>query len=153
MPTPSKLVAAVLFAALAWLVGDLIVRMVLEEGVRVGRFREILALGGLLVGWRYVGRETTGRTGKGTTMARGITAGIAGALILMMLALLLHSLGVMVLNSLDRKYNAIGQAGSAWMEFLWNDLQLVAHPAILIVLFGGGAVVGLVAGITGRVTR
>lgn len=153
MPTPAKLVAALLFAALAWFTAELIVRTVLEEGVRVGRFRELLAFGALVVGWRYIGREATGPTGRGTTLTRSITAGFAGAAILLVLAVVLHSFGVMILNSLDRKYTAVGKAASAWMDFLWKDLQTIADPLVLAVFFLGAALVGLVAGITGRVTR
>ena len=153
MPTAAKLVAAVLFAALAWLVAEVVVRTVLEEGTRVGRFRELMALGGLLIGWRTIGRETTGPMGRGTTSTRAATAGIAAAAVLLVLGLLLHSFGVMIAKSLDGKYNAVGRAATAWMDFLWADLRTVSDPIVLGILFGGGALVGLIAGITGRVAR
>ena len=150
MPTAAKLVSAVLFAALAWWVGDTIARTVLEEGVQVGRFREMLAAGGALIGWRYLGREVTGRTGRGTTTARAVTAGISGAALLLVFGVLIHSFWVMIVRSLDGAYTEVGRAASAWMDFIWGDLVTVAHPLVLGTLFGGGAVVGLVGGFVGR---
>lgn len=153
MPTPAKLAAALLFAALAWVVADAIVRGLLEPGQRVGWFREVAAAGAVFIGWRMIGREATGPTGRGTTALRAITAGIAASAVLLMLGVLLHSFGVMISYALDRKYNAIGKAVSAWMEFLWRDLVLLADPLVLGLLFGGGALVGAVAGAVGRRMR
>lgn len=152
MPTPAKLVAALLFAALCWGVGETVVRYTLEEGARVGLFRESLALGGLIVGWRTIGRAATGPTGRGNSVPNVVTSGIAAAFLLLVLALLLHSFGVMIAESLSGKYTAIGRAASAWMGFLVSDARQVWHPYVLGLLFGGGAVVGLIAGIVGRRT-
>ncbi|MEM7709388.1 MAG: TrgA family protein [Pseudomonadota bacterium] len=153
MPTPAKLVSAVLFAALAWWVGETIVREVLEEGTRVGRFREILAFLGLIVGWRYVGRVVTGPMNKGTSYTTAITAGIGGATILLVVSLLLEGFRKMITDSLDLKYSEVGQAASAWMDFLWRDAQTIADPVVLGTLFGGAAAVGLIGGLVGRLTR
>ena len=150
MPTAAKLVAALLFAALAWWVGESIVRYRLPDGVRVGWLREMLALGGLVVGWRTVGGEATGRMRRGTTIPRAVTAGIAAAAQLLVLALLLHSFGRMIANSLDRKYAEIGRAWGAWMDFLWQDVVTVADPLVLGTLFAGAAAVGPVSGFVGR---
>lgn len=153
MPTPAKLVAAVLFAVLCWFVADTIVREVLPEGVRVGRFREMLALAGSLVGWRYIGRPATGQTGRGTTISHSVTVGLGAALILSVLALVVHAFYVMIGESLGLRYTAVGDAASAWMGFLWKDLQTVAHPLVLGLMLVGGAVVGLVSGVVGRTWR
>lgn len=150
MPTPAKLVAAVLFAALCWAVGETIVRYCLEEGVRVGAFREMLAAGGLIVGWRTIGRTATGPVGRGNSVPNVTTSGIAAAFIFVVLALLLHSFGVMIGESLGGKYTSIGRAASAWIGFLIEDVQTIWHLYVLVLLFGGGAVVGLVAGLVGR---
>ncbi|MGB3689905.1 MAG: TrgA family protein [Jannaschia helgolandensis] len=153
MPTPAKLVSAILFAALAWAVGEAIVRYTLEEGTRVGLFREFLAFGGLLIGWRYIGRIASGPTMRGNTVTNVITAGIGGAAILLVLSLLLHAFGVMIAESLQGKYTAIGTAASAWMGFLVKDAVTVFHPVVMGLLFGGGAVVGLIGGLVGRTMR
>ncbi|WP_179379887.1 TrgA family protein [Jannaschia marina] len=152
MPTPAKLVSAVLFAALCWFVADSIVRYTLEEGVVVGPFREVLAAGGLVVGWRTIGTAATGPVGRGNTIPNVITAGVAAAFILMVLALLIHSFGVMIVESLNGSYNSVGKGASAWMGFLMNDARTIAHPVVLGLLFGGGALIGLVAGVVGQRT-
>lgn len=153
MPTPAKLVCAVLFAALAWAVGEAIVRYTLEEGIRVGRFREMLAFGGLLIGWKYIGRVASGPTMRGNTVTNVITAGIGGAAMLVVLGLLFHAFGVMISESLEGKYTAIGTAASAWMGFLAKDAMTILHPIVLGLLFGGAAVIGLIGGIVGRTMR
>ncbi len=153
MPTPAKLVAAILFAALSWIVADAIVRTALPEGVRVGHFREMLAFGGLLVGWRAIGRPASGPTGRGTTLSHAVTAGFGAAAILSMLALVIHGFRAKIGESLGLRYDAIGEAASAWMAFVWTDVQTVATPLIAGLMFGGGAVVGLVSGLVGRTWR
>ncbi|MEM7642877.1 MAG: TrgA family protein [Pseudomonadota bacterium] len=153
MPTPAKLVSAILFAALAWWVAHTIVIHVLPEGVRVGRFREFVAFGGLVVGWRYIGKIVSGPTNKGTSVTVAITAGIGGAAILLVLSLLFESFRKMITESLDLRYTEVGEAASAWMEFLWRDALMIATPLVMGTLFGGAIVVGLVGGVVGRLTR
>ncbi len=122
----------------------------LPEGVRVGLFREIAAVGAGLIGWRTIGREATGRMRRGTTNARAVTAGIAAAAQLLVLGAVLHSFGEMIANSLDGRYDQIGKAVDAWTGFLWADMLVLADPLVLGTLFGGAAFVGLVAGMAGR---
>ncbi len=59
----------------------------------------------------------------------------------------------MIGESLGLRYTAVGDAASAWMGFLWKDLQTVAHPLVLGLMLVGGAVVGLVSGVVGRTWR
>ncbi|WGH78433.1 TrgA family protein [Jannaschia ovalis] len=153
MPTPAKLVSAILFAALCWWVGEMVVRHSLPEGQTVGRMREVLALGGLIVGWKYIGKAATGQTGRGNRIAYVITAGVGAAVIMLILTLALHSAAATLEESLSSKYTEVGLAAEAWMEYALKDFQLAAHPIVLATLFAGSAVVGLLAGIVGRVTR
>ena len=150
MPTPAKLVAALLFAGLCWAVGEAVVRQALEPGTRVGWLREAMAAGGLLVGWRVIGRAATGPRGRGDRPVVSLTAGIAAAFVFTVLALLLHSFGAMILASLGGGYTSVGRAATAWMRFLVEDATTVADPVVLGLMFGGGAAVGLVAGLVGR---
>lgn len=152
MPTPAKLVAAILFAALCWAVGETIVRYTMEEGVRVGAFREVLAAAGLVIGWRTIGGAATGPVGRGNKVSHVVTSGIAAAFIFLVLGLLLHSFGVMILNSLEGSYTSIGRAASAWMGFLVRDAQQIWHIYVLGLLFVGASLVGLIAGVVGRRT-
>jgi len=56
MPTASKVVAAVYFAALAYFCADL-VKPLLPEGTRTGMFNEVLAVIGALSGWKMSGQR------------------------------------------------------------------------------------------------
>jgi hypothetical protein len=153
MPTPAKLVSAVLFAALSWYTADLIFRVAMPEGSTPGRFREFMALGGLLIGWRFVGRRVSGPTNRGTSLSVAITAGIGGAIVMAILGLLLNSFVTMITLSLGSVYTEVGDAVAAWMEFLLQDARAVSHPRVLATFFGGAALVGLVGGIVGRTTQ
>ncbi|MGB3406811.1 MAG: TrgA family protein, partial [Jannaschia sp.] len=138
MPTPAKLVCAVLFAALAWWTAETIVRVALPEGSLVGRFRELLALAGLVIGWKVIGKTATGPMNRGTRIPVAITAGVGGALILLISGVLLHSFYAMIMQSLTSKYTEVGLAAEAWLEYLWEDSTMVADPVVLGTLFGGG---------------
>lgn len=153
MPTPAKLVSAVLFAALCWYTVELIRRYGLPEGRTLGAFPIWVTLGGLLVGWLFVGRRVSGPTNRGTKLTHGLTAGIGGALIIAVLGLLLNSFVTMITLSLTSIYTEIGQAIDAWIGFFMEDLRIISHPRILGTFFGGGALAGLVGGVVGRVTR
>ncbi|MGI1661442.1 TrgA family protein [Palleronia sp. KMU-117] len=55
MPTAAKLIGAIVFAALAWFVSDLI-KPLLPEGSQVGLMSPVNAFFGLIMGWRIMGR-------------------------------------------------------------------------------------------------
>ena len=153
MPTPAKLVAAILMAAVGWVTAETIVRYALPEGISVGWFREIVALIGLIAGWRMIGRQATGIRGRGDKITNALTMGLACALVVAALSIFLHSFYVMIQESLSLAYDAPGKAFTAMMGFVWDDIQLMNNTRVLVALFGGGALAGLLAGITGRIWR
>lgn len=55
MPTGGKLIGALVFAALAYFLTDL-VKALLPEGTQVGKFSPINALIGFVMGWTILGR-------------------------------------------------------------------------------------------------
>jgi len=55
MPTGGKLIGALVFAALAYFITDL-VKPLLPEGTQVGKFSPINALIGFVMGWTILGR-------------------------------------------------------------------------------------------------
>jgi len=150
MPTPSKLFSAVFLAALAWVIGELIVREILPEGTRVGYLREALAVLGLFVGWMVIGKAATGPTGRGERVTVVLTSGIAAGVIGAGLAILLHSFGKMIQISLTGEYTELGRAVNATLSFIWEDVQILLVPIIGGTWFLGAAVIGLLAGIVGR---
>ena len=153
MPTPAKLVAALLMAAVGWLTCEMLVRYALPEGVKVGYLREIVAGIGLVVGWRMLGRQATGVRGRGDKLMNGLTMGLAGALVVAALSVTLHGFYAMIVESMGLAYDSPGEAFSAMVGFVWQDLVTMANPHVLATLFGGGALAGLLAGVAGRVWR
>ncbi|TFL18514.1 TrgA family protein [Jannaschia formosa] len=153
MPTPAKLISALLFAALAWWTAETIRIHALPEGIVVGNFREWCALAGLIIGWKTIGTRVSGPLNKGTTVLKAVTAGIGGAVILTVGGVILNSFVTMISESLGRKYTEVGQAAEAWMAFLWDDALTIANPIVLGTMFGGAAVVGLIGGVAGRTLR
>ncbi|KIT15965.1 TrgA family protein [Jannaschia aquimarina] len=153
MPTPAKLVAAILMAAVAWFTAEAVVRYALPEGSSVGRFREICAVIGLFFGWRMLGRAATGVRGRGDKIVNSLTMGMATSLAILVLAVFLHGFYQMISESMKLAYDQPGKAATAMIGFIKEDFILVANPIIIGVLLGGGAVAGLMAGVTGRVWR
>ena len=57
MPTAGKLIGAIVFAALAYFIGDLIKPLLVDtEGSRVGWLSPVNALIGLVMGWTIIGK-------------------------------------------------------------------------------------------------
>ncbi|MCU0856746.1 MAG: TrgA family protein [Rhodobacteraceae bacterium] len=74
MPTAGKLIGAILFAALAYFVSDL-VKPLLPEGTQVGLMSPINAFFGLVMGWRIMGRGAG--NGYVSAMGYGLTTMVA----------------------------------------------------------------------------
>ena len=150
MPTPAKLVAALAMAAVGWTAAEALVLFALTEGAAVGRLREIVAALGLVLGWRLLGRAATGPRGKGDRMMHGMTAGLTTALALALAAVLLHGAYTTIDASMTLAFNGVGDAVEGLIEQVIDDLRLLLEPRVLGVLFGGGALAGLAAGVAGR---
>jgi hypothetical protein len=140
-------------AIVCWCTAETMVRYALPEGKSVGYFREIVALIGLIAGWRMIGRQATGVRGRGDKIVNGITMGMACALAVAALSIFLHGFYIMIQESLGLAYNSPGKAFTAMMGFVWEDVQTMANVRVLTVLFGGGALAGLLAAIAGRTWR
>jgi hypothetical protein len=151
MPTPAKLVSALLFAALAYATALSIAIYALPEGQSIGQLPALMALNGLVVGWRFIGVPASGRMNRGAPMAVSVTAGLGGAVVLAVLVLLSVSFRTMIIESLDVTYTEVGEAAAAWMEFLWDYLMTVLHPVVAALFVGGAMAVGLIGGAVGRI--
>lgn len=143
MPTAARLVAALGFAVVGFFAAEM-VRPHLPEGMVVGAFRQISALIGLVCGWRILGPDV------GQGMVQAANAGMRTALVMVLLGLLVFSTEEMIVLAFRRSYDTpldaiIGVAQLA-INFVWTLL----HPEVLAVIFGGGALVGLLAEWTRR---
>ena len=98
MPTAPKLIAAVLFAALAWFVSDLF-KPELPEGSRLGLLSPVNAIIGFLMGWRISGARA------GTSMKAALGYGITTAVAIVFWCLFIWSAYLMVVQSTRMRYD------------------------------------------------
>ena len=151
MPTPAKLVAALAMAAVGWATVEALLRFaLLSEGV-IGYGREVAALVGLVLGWRILGRAATGPRGRGDDPMRGMVAGVGAAFALLVATVVIHALWTVMDAALAQQWRSPERALEGFAEQIMADAGLFAEPRALGVLFGGGALAGLAAGVTGRI--
>jgi hypothetical protein len=137
MPTAAKLVAAILFGALAWPVSQMI-RPLVPDATHLGRFSELNALIGAVVGWQVAG----GRAG--TSWINAVANGLTAALGTAATALLIHSLMRMLARSFRRVYEGPMEALLDVIRIMIDNMGLVLSPAVLGPLLLGGILAGLV---------
>jgi hypothetical protein len=144
MWTAAKLVAAILFAGLAFYVSQLI-RPLFPEGTNLGWFAEVNAVIGYFSGWVIAGSRA-GQGGWPAAVSYGLTATVG----MTFWCLVIHSGVVMIEKSMMRLYDGPGEAIVAFFGLLVDHLFLMSTPEVLIVLFGGGVVAALVTEVAGR---
>lgn len=137
MPTFARLVAAVLMAALAWYVSELIKPLFPEER-DVGLFSEVNAGFGLLVGWKFLGGRATG-TIHGA-IGNGLTAGVA----LCVTALFFQCVGEMVRKSYDKQYDSAPEAVVGVFELMIEYGKMLSTIEVWGTLIIGGIVAGFI---------
>lgn len=131
MPTAARLVAAVLFALLAWYTTEM-VKTLLPEGTRTVYFAEGNALIGWLFGWVFMGP----RVGDGMRAALGI--GLTNALMICAAAIFVHA-GMQVYdNSIRLFYDGPMDAIVAVFEISIEYGTLITTPQIISTLILGG---------------
>lgn len=130
MPTAAKMVAALAFAALAWIVSDMVVPL-LSEGTPVGRLHIVNAALGGLMGWRVMGP----RVGEGLVRAFGVgVSTVAATLFWCLLAWGGHA---MVKNSTRMLYDGPVEALLDMSGLMIEYLLLIATvPIIATMLLG-----------------
>ncbi len=131
MPTAAKLVAALLFAALGWVVSDL-VKPLLDEGAKAGLFSPVSAVFGFLVGWFFVGL----RIGSGHGGHFGV--GVAGSGLLVFWVTLGFSGYEMYNRSLRMTYDGPVEALQSMFEIAGEYLWMAAVPGVILALILGG---------------
>ena len=98
MPTAPKLIAAILFALLAYFVSDLY-KPLLPEGTQVGLLSPVNALIGAFVGWTVMGRRA------GDTMRAALGYGLTTMAVIVFWSLLVWSAYIMVRRSTRLYYD------------------------------------------------
>ena len=135
MPTAPKLIAALLFGALAFFISDL-VKPQLPEGTQLGLFGPINAAVGALMGWRISGARA------GFSMRASLGYGLTTTAITVFWCLFIWAGYIMVEASMRLRYDgpmdALQDMGVMMVEYA----RTLATPSILGSLFVGSLFFG-----------
>ena len=130
MPTASKLVAAIAFAALAWFISDL-VKPLLPEGTQFDLLSPINALFGLIMGWRIMGRNA----GNGLVASSGY--GLTTLVATVFWCLLAWAGYEMVIRSTRLRYDGPVQALQDMVTLMIEYGQLASTNTVLAAALAG----------------
>ena len=143
MPTAAKLTAAVAFALLAFIAADTFVKH-LPEGTALGFFREITAAIGFVVGWIVMGALA------GHGYREAIGHGIRTSITVVFWALLGFSIYFMIQKSMHMMYDGPMEAVLGIFDLMLEYGKKLVALDMAVVLFGGGALAGLVTEWAGK---
>lgn len=143
MPTAAKLVAAVIFAAVAWLAARAFVPS-LPEGTQIGYMPEMCAALGLVIGWLVMG----GLVGKGYVEAVGF--GIRTSVTILFWATLGFAIYEMILRSTKMMYDGPMQALLGVFDLMIYYGKMMGSPEFIGVLLVGGVLGGVASEWAGR---
>jgi hypothetical protein len=143
MPTAAKLVAGLMWAALAWFVSNLL-KPYFPEGMNLGFFAEVNAVLGFFLGWLMAGP----RAGVGWSGA--ISYGVTTTVALVLLGVFLHSFAEMVRLSLSRRYEGPIEGLEAVFGMMVGYFAMMLQTDVMVTLVVGAVVAGLVTEWAGR---
>ncbi|TCP42820.1 TrgA family protein [Rhodovulum marinum] len=144
MPTAAKLVAALLYAAVASFASDSIVPL-FPEGTDLGSFAIVNTVIGGLTGWLVMGRLA----GEGYGVA--VASGLRTSAVLVFYALLFHSIYEMLRQATRMRYDGVMEALTGTVELMGKyGLMVVTSPVVMGILIAGGVLAALVVEWAGR---
>lgn len=135
MPTAPKLIAAILFAALAWFVTDL-VKPILEEGTQMGLLSPVNTVIGAFFGWRVMGARA------GQSMKAAFGYGLTTAVIIVFWCLLVWSAYLMTIQSTRLRYDGPIEALQDMFFMMVKFAQAMFTAEIMGSLVVGALVFG-----------
>ncbi|MBU2982258.1 TrgA family protein [Lentibacter algarum] len=146
MPTAAKVISALIFIALAWVVSDMVMQAMLEEDphYNFGKFKLINLVVAALVGWRVLGR----RVGNSYSVAIGLGLTALGAAVFW--CLFMHATIEALALSMDRRFDGPMEAIIGAVELGVEYALELAHVNIIGVLLAGSIVGGLMAEFVSR---
>ncbi|MGH1369168.1 MAG: TrgA family protein [Maritimibacter sp.] len=143
MPTASRLVAALILAALGWFCADL-VKAYVTEGLPVGKLSPVAAVVGLGTGWLFTGRKLERK--QGTAVAIGLTSSV----ILTVVTAAVFGGNAMLERALRKSYDGPMEAILGFFAETVNNLVLAAQADVIIALVVGGVLAGWLTGAVSR---
>ncbi|WP_298491435.1 TrgA family protein [uncultured Maritimibacter sp.] len=143
MPTFARLVAAVLLAALGWVVATL-AKPYFDEGTPLGMIEIVSAGWGLVTGWVFTAPKLD--RGIGSAFAIGLSSAIVQAV----LAIFTFSIRQMVILSFKMRYDTPMDAVAGVFENALDYAMTVAKPDVIAVAAIGGIAIGFVTRFVAR---
>lgn len=143
MPTAARLVAAIIFAGVAFLAANVYVPL-LPAGTQTGWFAAVSAGFGAVVGWMVMGALA----GRGTTAAMGY--GVRTSVTIVFWVGLFLSIREMILRSMNLRYDGPMEAVIGTFDIAIDYGRLMVDPQLLAVLGLGGLLGGLVTEFASR---
>jgi hypothetical protein len=143
MPTGSKLMAAVSFAVVGWILANYYA-MNMPDASAAGPIREVAAVVGAVVGWKLMGPAV----GKGYVEAAG--SGIKTAVVLAVCALFLLALSEMLDNSVKMRYDGALDAILDVFQTMVKRSQALLSLGVFGTILLGGIIGGLLTENAGR---
>lgn len=125
MPTAGKLIGAIVFAALAYFITDLI-KPLLPEGSRMGWFSQVNALVGLAMGWTIMGR------GAGKTYRQSLGFGLTTLAATVFWCLVVWSGYEMLRRSMRMYYDGPVEALQEMAQLMIDYAKLAAVNEVII---------------------
>lgn len=143
MPTAAKLMAAICFAVVGWVLANYYA-LNMPDATAAGPIREGAALVGIIIGWTVMGNST----GKGYVEAAG--AGIKTAVLLAVVALFLLALSEMLENSVKLRYEDAMEAFMDVLQTMVKRSQALVSLGVFGTILLGGIVGGILTENAGR---
>lgn len=138
MPTTTRLVSALWFAAVGWLAANAHVPS-LGENAQIGAFREITALIGLLSGWLVMGRLA------GRGWVESVNGGVRCSVTLAFSALLGFSAWLMLGEALRKRYEGPMEAVVGIFGLMAEQIRAMVTVEEIGILLAGGVLGGILA--------
>lgn len=143
MPTAAKLVAALCFAFLAWVV-CIVIESVMPADQRVGQMYPVSIVAGGLCGWFISGAAKRAR------YIEASFTGIRTAIIAVLVSLLAFSVGTMLEISMRGRYRGPMEALLDIVNQFVDYASLLVSVEVAVVLLAGGAIAGMITESAGR---
>jgi hypothetical protein len=143
MPTGAKLVAAICFAVVGWILANYY-SLNMPDASAAGPIREGAAVVGAVVGWMVMGPSV----GKGYVEAAG--SGIKTAVVLAVVALFFLALREMIDNSVKMRYDGALDAILDVFHTMGERSQALLSLGVFGTIFLGGIIGGLLTENAGR---
>lgn len=139
MPTSARLASALCLAALAFVVSQQVMALITED-MNFGYFVYVNMGIGAVCGWVVTGR----RVGHGG-VAAPVTNGLTGMLTMVFWCLFVQGVNEMLRLAMRNRFDGPFEAVFSVFEHMVEFGAILIDPLVLVVLFAGGAVTGLLA--------